>query len=120
MAENEEPNHDDRALRARLDKLSSALSSQRDDATRLKAKRASEAEFGQQAGQGMSLGLRVVADLLGGILVGMAIGWGLDRWLSTSPLMLIVFLFLGTAAGTLNVMRAAGRPPKGNSDRGGS
>ena len=32
---------------------------------------------------------------------------GEDNWLNTAPLMLVVFLFLGAAAGMLNVYRAA-------------
>ena len=31
----------------------------------------------------------------------------LDNWLDTTPLMMVVFLFLGAAAGMLNVYRAA-------------
>jgi ATP synthase protein I len=119
MAEHDEPGNDDRDLRARLDKLSNSLTNQRDDAAKTQARRQREGDF-SQAGQGMSLGLRVVAELLAGILVGAAIGWQLDRWLSTTPLLMIVFLFLGTTAGILNVMRSATQPPKGNSGGGGS
>jgi ATP synthase protein I len=44
--------------------------------------------------------------LVSGLLVGLAIGWGLDWWLGTRPWLLIVFFFLGAAAGILNVYRA--------------
>ena len=33
----------------------------------------------------------------------------LDRWLGTTPFLLIVFFFLGAAAGMLNVYRTATR-----------
>ncbi|MBV9219586.1 MAG: AtpZ/AtpI family protein, partial [Methylobacteriaceae bacterium] len=42
------------------------------------------------------------------------------RWFSTPPFLMILFLFLGTAAGILNVMRAASRPSKGGRDSGSS
>jgi ATP synthase protein I len=41
------------------------------------------------------------------VLFGFLIGWALDRWLGTSPLFLIVFFFLGVAAGIANVVRTA-------------
>jgi len=41
------------------------------------------------------------------VVFGFLIGYGLDRWLGTSPLFLIVFFFLGLAAGIVNVVRTA-------------
>ena len=35
----------------------------------------------------------------------MLIGWGLDYWLETGPLFLILFFMLGAAAGVLNAWR---------------
>jgi ATP synthase protein I len=51
--------------------------------------------------------LRVGVELVVGLVVGGGIGWVLDRWLGTSPLMLIVFFFLGAGAGMVNVFRVA-------------
>ena len=59
----------------------------------------------------MARGFRLSSELVAGVLVGAAIGWGLDRLLSISPWGLIVFLLLGFAAGVINVMRAAGVAP---------
>jgi ATP synthase protein I len=53
-------------------------------------------------------GFRLSTELVAGVLVGAAIGWGLDKLFGISPWGLIVFLLLGFAAGVLNVMRAAG------------
>ena len=108
----------DRDLQARLDKLSAALKTQRAEGE-LQKQRGRGTDY-SDAGRGMSLGFRVIADLLAGILVGTAIGWQLDRWFSTPPFLMILFLFLGTAAGILNVMRAASRPSKGGRDSGSS
>lgn len=41
------------------------------------------------------------------VLFGFLIGYGLDRWLGTSPLFLILFFFMGVAAGVVNVIRTA-------------
>ena len=56
----------------------------------------------------MARGFRLSTELVGGVLLGAALGWLLDRWLGTSPWGLIVLVLLGFAAGVLNVMRAAG------------
>ncbi len=50
---------------------------------------------------------RLVAELVAGLVVGGGLGWFLDRWLGTSPWLLIVFFALGAVAGISNVFRAA-------------
>jgi ATP synthase protein I len=60
-------------------------------------------------GVGMRAGVEVVAALV----VAIAIGWGLDHWLHTLPLFLIIFAVLGGAAGIVNVWRLVG-PGKRN------
>ena len=57
---------------------------------------------------GFARGMRLSAELVGGVVVGFLIGWLLDRFFGTSPWGLIVFLLLGFVAGVLNVMRSAG------------
>lgn len=98
---------DDKALKARLDKLSNALETQRQGA-RIERK---EADIpGGETGRALSLGFRVLSEFVAGVVVGGLIGWQLDRWLSTTPAFLIVFLTLGTAAGFWNVYRIASGP----------
>ncbi len=60
----------------------------------------------------MALGFRLSSELVAGVVVGAAIGWGFDRLLSTSPFGLIVFLLLGFTAGVVNVVRSAGVDPR--------
>jgi ATP synthase protein I len=60
----------------------------------------------------LARGLQLSTELVAAVLVGAAIGWLTDRWLRISPWGMIVFLLLGFAAGVLNVMRAAGIPPR--------
>lgn len=50
-------------------------------------------------------GLQVGVELFAGILGGLLIGYGLDYWLGTRPLFLIVFFLLGAVAGMLNAYR---------------
>lgn len=62
----------------------------------------------------MGIGLRVGVELVAALAVGVAIGYGLDRWLGTTPWMLALFVVLGGAAGVANVWRVmAPRPPTG-------
>ena len=41
------------------------------------------------------------------IIIGFLMGLGLDRWLDTGPLLMLVFLCFGVVAGFLNVYRVA-------------
>lgn len=43
------------------------------------------------------------------IVMGAAIGLGIDRWLGTTPWAFLVFFGVGVAAGILNVYRAFGK-----------
>ena len=57
-------------------------------------------------GSGLGFALRIGVELVAALAVGVGVGLLLDRWLETGPWMLIVFFFLGSAAGFLNVYRA--------------
>lgn len=58
---------------------------------------------------GVAEALKLGSEFVAGVIVGAAFGWAFDYFLGTSPWGLIVFLLLGFAAGTLNVLRATGR-----------
>ncbi len=58
--------------------------------------------------RGMSLAIRIGVDLVAALVIGVAVGYGLDVWLGTLPLFLIVFFVLGSAAGISNVFRTVG------------
>jgi ATP synthase protein I len=53
----------------------------------------------------LGVGLRVGIELVSAIIVGVAIGYGLDWLLGTKPVFIAVFVLLGGAAGVLNVWR---------------
>ncbi len=54
---------------------------------------------------GINIALRIGVELVAALIVGVAIGIGLDRWLGTTPWLMVVFIVLGAAAGILNVVR---------------
>jgi ATP synthase protein I len=60
----------------------------------------------------MSVGLRAGVEMVAGLGVGVVIGWSLDRWLHSSPLMLSLFVLMGGAAGVVNVWRMLTPKPK--------
>src|SRR5882724_12785623 len=103
---------DEAALSARLGSLDQRLSEIRD--SRKIETDQSVREGGDTAARAsaMARGFRLSSELVAGVLVGAAIGWGFDRLLSTSPWGLIVFFLLGFVAGVLNVMRSAGVSPE--------
>ena len=57
---------------------------------------------------GMARALRLSSELVGGVVVGGAIGYALDYWLGIRPWGIIVFVLLGFVAGIVNLMRSAG------------
>jgi len=56
---------------------------------------------------GLGLAFRLGVELVSALILGVAIGYLLDRWLGTKPWLLILFFILGSAAGLLNVFRVA-------------
>jgi ATP synthase protein I len=61
-------------------------------------------ELGKYSALGLEMALSVV--------IGMGIGYYLDRWLGTGPWLMIVWIALGFAAGVRSLYRAAVRSGK--------
>ena len=101
---------DDERLRSNLDRLKSSLSKAR-DTQQASAPPRSQASDSARSDSGMSLGMRAGAEFVSSVVVGAALGWGLDRLIGTRPLFLIAFFFLGVAAGVWDVIRLTS--PKG-------
>jgi ATP synthase protein I len=99
---------DEAALSARLGSLDQRLSKIQGSRKIGTDQPGSEQDAAQARASAMAVGLRLSSELVAGVLVGAALGWGFDRLLSTSPWGLIVFLLLGFTAGVINVMRSAG------------
>ena len=66
---------------------------------------ASKEKRGKFMGNAFKLGTELVA----AVGVGTIIGFILDSWFGTKPWLIVIFFFLGDAAGMLNVIRAANR-----------
>ena len=49
--------------------------------------------------------LKISTELVAAVIVGSTIGFLLDNWFDTKPLLLICFFFMGVAAGISNVFR---------------
>lgn len=63
---------------------------------------------------------QMVIELVMAIVIGGAMGWGLDRLFGTMPLFLIVFVMLGFASGVRLMLRTAremNRERPGQADR---
>jgi ATP synthase protein I len=59
--------------------------------------------FFRELGKYSALGLEMAIS----VVIGMAIGYYLDKWLGTSPWMTIVWIGLGFAAGVRSLYRSA-------------
>ncbi len=105
-------NASDTELRARLGSLKAALG--RTDGNE-KPGASPAGQDGALAGA-MSSGFRAATDLAGGIIAGALIGILADRWLGTSPFLLIIFLVIGAMAGLRSVYRLGSRPTSGSKD----
>jgi len=53
------------------------------------------------------LAWRMVIELVAGLSIGFGIGYGLDRLFGTLPIFLVLFIFLGLAAGVKTMKRSA-------------
>jgi ATP synthase protein I len=91
------------ALRARLNRLSSELKGRAPP--RPSEPTPTPKTDASATGSAMSLGLRAGSEFVSAVIIGLGIGWVLDRALHTNPAFLIVFFLIGVAAGIWNVIR---------------
>ncbi len=66
----------------------------------------------EKKGSLMGSAFKLGTELVAAVIVGTIIGFILDNWFGTKPWLMIVFFFLGTAAGILNVIRSENRMQK--------
>ena len=65
------------------------------------------------------LGWRMVTELVAGLMIGFAIGYGLDRLFGTLPILMVIFTMLGFAAGVRVMLRSAAEFQKRPDGTGG-
>ena len=90
---------DDELERRRRD-LEASLATRRTDRFEGKDEAKAAAGYGQA--------LKLSSEFIAGVVVGVGLGWFIDRLAGTAPWGLIVGLLLGFGAGILNVLRSAG------------
>lgn len=95
--------NDDQKAPPSLDDLDARLRVAREGAERKSGKRAPDSAASSPL---VGMAMRAGVELVAGVGVGTAAGYGLDKWLDTSPWLLIVFFLVGAAAGMLNAYRA--------------
>ena len=66
----------------------------------------------EKRGSFMGSAFKLGTELVSAVAVGTIIGFILDSWFDTKPWLIIIFFFLGAAAGILNVIRTASRMQK--------
>ena len=67
---------------------------------------------GEKRGSLMGNAFKLGTELVAAVGVGTIIGFILDSWFGTKPWLIIIFFFLGAAAGIMNVIKAANRMQK--------
>ena len=66
----------------------------------------------KKKGSFMGSAFKLGTDLVAAVAVGTIIGFILDSWFDTKPWLIIIFFFLGAAAGLLNVIKVANQMQK--------
>ena len=66
----------------------------------------------EKKGTFMGSAFKLGTELVAAVAVGTIIGFILDSWFDTKPWLIIIFFFLGAAAGMLNVIRTASQMQK--------
>ncbi len=91
------------------------MKDQKDFETRLKIEKQKlkkNSLFNNKKGSFMGSAFRLGTELVAAVVVGTIIGFILDTWFGTKPWLIIVFFFLGSVAGILNIIRTAKRMQK--------
>ena len=72
-------------------------------------KNINKAQKNDKSSNAASLGkaLKISTELVAAVFVGTTIGFLLDSWFDTKPVLTICFFFMGVAAGMLNVFKSA-------------
>lgn len=74
-----------------------------------KAKKPKEVKEKSHHNKAMNDAYKYAIELFAGFVIGGFMGWSIDKWLETKPLFLIIFIFIGAAAGILNVIKSSKR-----------
>ncbi len=84
-----------------LEKISTRL-----EIAKKKIKNVQKDNIGSNAAS-LGKALKISTELVAAVVVGSTIGFILDNWFDTKPLLIICFFFMGVVAGILNVFKSA-------------
>ena len=72
-------------------------------------KKASKKNFkeNQKSSSNLGIAFKLSTELVAAVAVGTIIGFILDDWFDTKPWLILIFFFVGVAAGILNVVKSA-------------
>ena len=84
-----------------LEKISTRL-----EIAKKKIKNVQKDNIGSNAAS-LGKALKISTELVAAVVVGSTIGFILDNWFDTKPLLTICLFFMGVAAGILNVFKSA-------------
>ena len=71
-----------------------------------------DSEKSEKKGAFLGNAFKLGTELVAAVVVGTIIGFILDNWFGTKPVLIIVFFLFGAAAGIVNVFRSAKRMQK--------
>ncbi|MDT1061490.1 AtpZ/AtpI family protein [Paracoccus sp. CPCC 101403] len=81
-----------------------------------------EASRGEEHFSQANLAWRMVTELVAGLGIGFGIGFGLDTLFGTTPILMVVFVLIGLAAGIKTMLRTANEigkaPGQSGDDKG--
>ena len=63
----------------------------------------------EKKGSFIGFAFKLGTELVAAVIVGTIIGFILDTWFDTKPWLIIIFFFIGSAAGILNIVKTAKR-----------
>ena len=64
-------------------------------------------EKNAQSSSKLGLAFKMSTELVAAVLVGTIIGFIFDNWFGTKPWLILIFFFVGVAAGIYNVVKSA-------------
>ena len=71
-----------------------------------------DSEKSEKKGAFLGNAFKLGTELVAAVVVGTIIGFILDNWFGTKPVLIIVFFLFGATAGIVNVFRSAKRMQK--------
>ena len=61
----------------------------------------------QKSSSNIGIAFKLSTELVAAVAVGTIIGFILDDWFGTKPWLILIFFFVGVAAGIMNVVKSA-------------